>query len=135
MTDIIDIVDDQPKPLVFYKSFLELNGSNMTSILSFDSRSMEFLLGDDFNEYFDPDFPMFYKNKFYKGKHKKKLFYRSAIDNALKNNQIGSVAKIINYIVNHQNNKISSWLFTKNMPDMIEKGVSIIPLLESKVFV
>jgi hypothetical protein len=32
--------------MVFYKSFLELNGANMVSILSFDSRSMSYLLSD-----------------------------------------------------------------------------------------
>lgn len=48
LSEIIDIVNDQPKPEVFYKSFLELDGSNMTSILSFDSRSMAYLLKDEF---------------------------------------------------------------------------------------
>ena len=46
LSEIIDIVNDQPNPTVFYKSFLELNGTNMTSILSFDSRSMGYLLKD-----------------------------------------------------------------------------------------
>ena len=48
LTDIIDIVNDQPRPAVFYQSFLELNGTNMVSILSFDSRSMDYLLDDKF---------------------------------------------------------------------------------------
>ena len=62
-SDILDLVESQALPLVFYKSFLELNGSNMVSILSFDSRSLSFLLSDDFQEYFRDDYPMFYKNK------------------------------------------------------------------------
>ena len=48
LSEIVDIVNDQPKPSVFYKSFLELDGSNMVSILSFDSRSMSYLLDDCF---------------------------------------------------------------------------------------
>ena len=62
---------------------------------------MEFLLKEDFDEHFDPNFPIFYKNKHFKGRKRDKLFYRSAIDNALKNNQIGAVATIIDYIVRH----------------------------------
>lgn len=46
LSSIVDIVNDQPNPLVFYKTFLELDGANMVSILSFDSRSMSFLLDD-----------------------------------------------------------------------------------------
>jgi len=62
-SDIVDLVNDQPNPSVFYMSFLELDGTNLTSILSFDSRSMEYLLDERFNEYFDKNYPIFYKNK------------------------------------------------------------------------
>jgi len=59
----------------------------MTSILSFDSRSMKFLLCDDFKDFFNEEYPIFYKNKIQKGPTKDgKFFYRSAIDHALKNN-------------------------------------------------
>ena len=44
LSEIVDIVNDQPNPAVFYKSCLELDGANMVSILSFDSRSMSYLL-------------------------------------------------------------------------------------------
>jgi len=40
LTDIVDIVGNQPEPAVFYKSCLEFDGTNLCSILSFDSRSM-----------------------------------------------------------------------------------------------
>ena len=63
LSEIVDIVGDQPKPTVFYKSFLELDGSNMVSILSFDSRSMAYLLSDDFSEFFSSKQPLFYRNK------------------------------------------------------------------------
>ena len=59
----------------------------MTSILSFDSRSTKFLLSPDFEEFFDKDYPIFYKNKIQKGQSKDmKFFYRNAIDGALKSN-------------------------------------------------
>ena len=84
------MVRDQPNPMVFYKSFLEFDGSNMVSILSFDGRSMNYLLSDDFSHDFSKEFPIFYKNKIQKGSGKNnrdvKYFYRSAIDSALRNN-------------------------------------------------
>lgn len=43
-SSIIDLVNDQPDPRFFYRSYLELDGSNMTSILAFDSRSIKYLL-------------------------------------------------------------------------------------------
>jgi len=63
LSEIIDIVNDQPDPQVFYKSFLELNGTNMVSILSFDSRSMSYLLSDQFAQHFSKEYPLFYRNK------------------------------------------------------------------------
>jgi hypothetical protein len=58
----------------------------MVSILSFDSRSMKELLDDKNQEYFQSDFPMFYKNKIQNPDNRDKFFYRSAIDSALRNN-------------------------------------------------
>ena len=83
-SQIVDIVNDQPNPLIFYKSLLELDASNMVSILSFDSRSMEFLLDDGFSEMFPAKYPFFYKNKIRKGEDR--YFYRNAVENAIKNN-------------------------------------------------
>jgi hypothetical protein len=83
-SDIVELVEDQPNPLVFYKAFLEFDGANMTSILSFDSRSMAALLDDKNKEHFDSEFPIFYRNKI--AKKGGKFFYRSAIDSALRNN-------------------------------------------------
>lgn len=57
---------------------------------------------------------MFYKNKIVKTNNKEKFFYRSAIDMALRNNQVSAVTLIIKYIVKYQNNIISSFLFTNN---------------------
>jgi len=48
LSQIVEIVSEQPNPGVFYKSCLELDMANMVSILSFDSRSMAYLLSDGF---------------------------------------------------------------------------------------
>jgi hypothetical protein len=87
LSEIVDIVNDQPNPAVFYKSCLELDGSNMVSILSFDSRSMNYLLSDKFAEHFSFEYPLFYRNKIQKGSsNDNRYFYRSAIDSALRSN-------------------------------------------------
>jgi hypothetical protein len=53
----------QPDPKFFYKTFLELDGSNMASILAFDSGCIECLLSDNNKQYFSSEFPIIYKNK------------------------------------------------------------------------
>lgn len=58
---IIDLVNDQPNPTMFYDATFELDGSNMASLLSFDSRTMEYLLNEKFDEYFTEETPIFYK--------------------------------------------------------------------------
>jgi len=133
-SDILKLVMDQPKPAVFYKSFLELDGSNMVSILSFDSRSMKVLLADRNKEFFQSDFPIFYKNKIQKSNNKTKFFYRSAIDSALRNNQIMAVSYIIEYIVKYQNTYVSSFLFQKNIPNLLQKGIELHSLFNSSIF-
>lgn len=45
-SQVVDIVTMQPNPKIFYKSCLDLNGSNMISMLSFDSRTISHLLSD-----------------------------------------------------------------------------------------
>lgn len=74
------LVKCQGSPSVFFKSFLELDGTNMASILSFDSRSIKAILDESNKEYFTPEYPLFYKNKMPKTNNKDKFFYRSAID-------------------------------------------------------
>lgn len=131
MSEILQLVQDQPKPGVFFKSFLEFDGANMVSILSFDSRSMHALLDPVNEEFFQSEFPVFYRNKMPKQNNKDKSFYRSAIDNALRNNQVRAVGYIIDYIAKYQNNYVSSFLFTKIMPTLISKGIEITPLINS----
>ena len=104
----------------------------MASILSFDSRSMNHLLDDTNNEHFTDEFPIFYRNKILKGKDK--YYYRSAIDRALRCNQVRAVSLIIKYIVRYQNNYVSSYLFMKNFPLLLEKAIQVHELLASDVF-
>ena len=118
--------------MVFYKSFLEFDGANMVSILSFDSRSMSHLLDDKHADFFSDEFPIFYRNKIQKSGGK--YFYRSAIDRSLRCNQVRAVSLMIDYIVKYQNNFVSSYLFLKNFPVLLEKAISVFPLLDSNVF-
>ena len=41
---------------------------------------------------------------------------------------------IIKYIVNYQNNFVSSFMITKIFPQLLEKGILIKPLLDSNVY-
>lgn len=93
---------------------------------------MEKLLSDEFSKFFNDEFPIFYKNKIQKGKITDgKYYYQNAIQNALKNNQVGACQIIIEYVVKYQNNYSSSYLFTKILPTLQEKGIEISNLLKS----
>lgn len=76
LSDISDIVQSQPNPLVFFKIFIELDLKCMTIHLAFDNRSIKKLLSKSNKKYFSVDNPIFYLN------HDK----RTAIDVALENN-------------------------------------------------
>ena len=119
---------------MFYKTFLELDGTNMVSILAFDSKSMKELLSDKYASHFQSDYPIFYKNKIQKSNNRMKFFYRSAIDSALRNNQIRACTCILEYIVKYQNNYVSSFLFLRNLPTLMEKGVAVSELFKSQIF-
>ena len=71
----------------------------MASILSFDSRSMSFLLGDNFKDLFSAEYPIFYKNKIDKGKIEKgKYCFRNALDTAVNFDQSRACERIITYL-------------------------------------
>ena len=59
---------------------------------------MEFLLQDDFSDFFSAKYPLFYKNKIRKGENDS-YFYRNAVQHALKNNQVRAVDIILKYII------------------------------------
>ena len=61
---MIELVEQQPNPSMFYKTFFELDKTNMLNIMAFDSKSMNILLNDDFSDYYTDEFPVFYMNKY-----------------------------------------------------------------------
>lgn len=61
--DVLKLVGMQANPKIFFESFLELDRKNMVSILSFDSNSIKSLLSEQFQDYFEEEFPIFYLNK------------------------------------------------------------------------
>jgi hypothetical protein len=92
-TLILELVKSQPTPHIFMNSFLELDGTNLANILSFDSGSINAIFRYDHenekflnDEYFNPEIPIFYRNKITKKNNPRKYYYRNAIDNALRNN-------------------------------------------------
>ena len=133
-SDIVQLVKEQPSPQIFFKSSLEFDCTNLVSVLSFDSRSMTALLGEDNKEYFSDEFPIFYLNKINKTGSETRYFYRTAIDRALKANQVRAVSLMIDYIVKNQNNYTASYLFNKNVPDLLEKGIQLHGLFASNIF-
>ena len=104
-------------------------------MLSFDSRTINHLLSDQFSSYFSEEYPIFYKNVFLKKTHLgPRRFYRNAIDTALIFNQARSVESIIAFIIKYQNSYVSSFLFQHNLVTIINKGIKFANLLNSKVF-
>jgi hypothetical protein len=95
---------------------------------------MKYILDESNKEYFTKEFPLFYKNKLPKSNNKDKFFYRSAIDSALRTNQVSAIATMIEYIIEYQNNYVSSFMFKTNFIELLEKGVVLSNLIESKIF-
>lgn len=75
LSDISEIVKDQPDPKIFFKIYLELDLKCLAIHLAFDNRSIKRLLSPDNKKYFSEDNPIFYLNR----------EKRSAIDIALEN--------------------------------------------------
>lgn len=127
---------------MFYKTFFELDKTNMLNIMAYDSKSMTVLLNEKFEElgFYQSEYPVFYMNKQVISKAdennviQKKIKYRNALDIALQNNQMGAVNRIMWYITKYQNHFVSSFLFINNLPKIMEKGILIAELLESDVF-
>lgn len=108
----------------------------MVTILAFDSGSMEHLLSEENEEYFNKEYPIIYRTKIPKKNNRNAYFYNTAIDNALKNNQVKAINLMIEYISKYQNNFVSSYLFRHNLPTLMEKGIAIENLIcdESSIF-
>ena len=60
----------QPDTSFFYKSFLEFDASNLTTLLAFDSGSIQHLLNSKNEHLFDEQFPIIYKAKLPKKNNK-----------------------------------------------------------------
>ena len=69
--EIVKLIEMQGAPKIFYQSFLELERRNMVSILAFDSKTIKFLLDEQFKDYFNSEYPIFYINRHQKDKTKK----------------------------------------------------------------
>lgn len=65
-------------------------------MLSFSNTCLQFLLDEQYQDLFQSKYPIIYKNKISKGKDK--YFYRSAMDTALRNDQLKALQVIIVYI-------------------------------------
>jgi hypothetical protein len=102
-------------------------------MLAFDSSSIRSLLHDDNFKYYDPKYPIIYKYKIFSNTGKGS-FISNALDNALRANQIRAIDLIVDYIVKHQNNFVSSFLMTKNLPLLLDKGIEVCELLKSNIF-
>lgn len=76
------VIREQPKTGVFFKSFLELDLSNMITLLSFDNKSIKALLSPEQLDKFDKKYPIFYKQKPDK-EQKEEVRIETAIDIAL----------------------------------------------------
>jgi len=84
-SDIIELIQKQPNPTIFFKSYLEFDCANLISILSFEAEAIGYLLRDANKKYFGEKYPLFYKNKYNRG-NSSSNFYRNSIDNALRMN-------------------------------------------------
>lgn len=123
--DIESLIEAQPAPKVFYKSYDEINFSNMVTVLAFDNKTIDMLLNTKKSHLFCPKYPLFFKSMC--GAH-------SAVDISLNSNQIRAVNKIINYIIEHQNSFIFSYLFKDNLIQIMQKGIKVSKLLKSDIF-
>lgn len=94
---------------------------------------MAILLADKNKKHFSQMFPIIYKNQICK-KSGRGFYYLSALDIALKTNQVKAVTILIDYIVKYQNNVVSSFLFNRLMIPLIEKGIPIVDILESRIY-
>ena len=134
LTHIYNLIELQPEPSLFFKSFLELDIANMVSILSFDSRCIYKLLSnsEEIAEC-NPENPLFYKIQHEKP-NDSSIKITTALDIALESNQISAANMIIEYIQKYQNSYVFLFLFQDNFIKLIEKGIKLSELLQSDIF-
>jgi hypothetical protein len=101
----------------------------MVTVLSFDSRPIQKLLSPENNHLFSTKYPLIYKCMSSSNKTNRKQIYKSAIDISLESNQIRATTLIIEYIINHQNSYVFSFLFKNNLIKIVNRGVKVAKLL------
>ena len=85
---ISSLVKLQPTPEFFFKAFLELDRRCIISNIAIDSKSIAYLLDKNNKEYFNPEFPIFYKNS----------DGSSVFDMVLKKRQMNSLKLMLEYM-------------------------------------
>jgi hypothetical protein len=98
MSKIIEIL---PDATIFFKSYLELDLANLITILSFDGRSIKALLTQNNIEKLDTNYTVFYKIFQCGDLGTRDIEVLTAVDIAMKNNQIMALNQIIGYIVKY----------------------------------
>lgn len=96
----------------------------MFSYLAFDQRSVKILLSEKNKDFFSEEFPAIFMDE----------HYHSAIDIALENNLNLSVNLMIEYVTVHQNSSVYSNLFLHNLVNLMNQGITLTPLFNSKIF-
>jgi len=136
--DIVKLIRLQADTNVFFSSFLELEKSNLISVLSFDSKSIRALLAHDSGPQFSSEYPLFYQTRYdsldYIMPGVNACCKRSAIDIALENHQVRALNLMIKYIIEYQNSYVYSFLFEKNFMKIMQMGIPVTDLIQSSIF-
>jgi len=99
ITEIMKMIELQPTKDIFFRSFMELDHSNMIQILSFESRFIERLLEEVITtDHYSFDHPLFYKMQH---TNKKETIILTAIEIAVENNQIIALNRMIEFVVKY----------------------------------
>jgi len=112
---IIELINIQPGPDIFFKSFMELDQANMVQIMAFDSPMIGALLGNK-NAKFNSQFPLFYKMR---QNLDGEIQILTPIKIAIKHNQIRALNLMVDYMVEHQNSFAFSFMFTDVFIDLM----------------
>lgn len=102
---------------------MELGRKCIISNIADDSKSIAFLLDPRHKEYFNAEFPIFYKN----------IDGSTVFDQALKKRQMNSLTLMLKYMVNYQNSYVYTNLFENCLLDMIQKEVKMKDLFDSDI--
>ena len=93
------------------------------------------MLSDKNAQYFKPEYPLFYKinSEELDQSQSGEVFFKSALDIAIYNNQIEGIQHILRYIIKYQNSFMHSYLFKDNFIKLLMRDINVVPLLESNI--